>query len=142
MRIQCSISLLLKPGPSPPLPPNLPQGCLTEMTNYTASEVLNFLLHFIYPYGLHPSPRTCTLHPRPKFRHTRGTTPLLCNHTTKWHQVNLSQRISSHLPYVTIRSEGLALWGGRAVRCGLAQSRNRETRSRGALTCTPPGRSR
>jgi hypothetical protein len=27
----------------------------------------------------------------------------LCNHTTKWHQVNLSERISSHLPYVTVR---------------------------------------
>lgn len=40
-----------------PIPPsNLPQGCPTAMTNYTSYEVLHFLLHFIFPYGLHPFP--------------------------------------------------------------------------------------
>lgn len=127
MHIQCSISLLLNLTS----PSNLPQGCLTEMTNYTSSEVPYFLLHFIYPYGLHPFPSTSIiqtlLYPTPCSVRPWGHPPshALSSHTTKWHQVSLSERISSHLPYVTIRYAGLALWGGRAVRCDLAQSRGR-----------------
>ena len=53
MHIQCSISLLL--NRLVPLS-NLPQGYPTAMTNYTSYEVLYFLLHFIFPYGLYPFP--------------------------------------------------------------------------------------
>lgn len=70
--------------------------------------LLSYRLYFtqpcsVRPWGHHPS-------------------HALSGHTTKWHQVSLSERISSHLPYVTTRKAGLALWGGRAVRCGRTQS--------------------
>lgn len=54
MHIQCSISLLLNLTS----PSNLPQGCLTEMTNYTSSEVLYFCYILSTLMDSTPSPST------------------------------------------------------------------------------------
>lgn len=107
----------------PPLTPDLPQGSLTEMTNYTSSEVLNFLLHFIYPYGLHPSPPTCTLHPR----WTRGSPPLLSRSaTTQRNGIKSTCQNVFHLIYLTLLYDtGTSSlgWQIRHMQCGSISGR-------------------
>jgi hypothetical protein len=121
MHIQCSISLLL--NRLTPLS-NLPQGCLTEMTNYTSSEVLYFLLHVIFPYGLHPFP-TYFYHidlyfPHPRFRQAPGT-PFPSRFFKPHNEMASSQLvrtyfISSTLRYYTIRRTYSLGWHSRQMR--------------------------
>lgn len=120
MHIQCSISLLLNLTS----PSNLPQGCLTEMTNYTSSEVLYFLLHFIYPYGLHSFPiyfyHIDFTSPNPLFHQALGTPSL--SRSLKLHNEMASSQlvrtyfISSTLRYYTVRRTCSLGWQSRHMR--------------------------
>lgn len=102
MHIQCSISLLLNLTS----PSNLPQGCLTEMTNYASSEVLYFLLHFIYPYGLHPFPiyfyHIDFTSPNPLFRQALGT-PSLSRSFKPHNEMASSQLVRTYFISSTLR---------------------------------------
>ena len=115
---------------------NLPQGCLTEMTNYTSYEVLYFLLHFIFPYGLHPFPayfyHIDLYFPHPRFRQALGT-PSPSRSFKPHNEMASSQLVrtyfvSSTLRYYTIRRTYSLGWQSRQMRSSSVSGTARQDR--------------